>query len=63
LNLDIDQIAEAFCNHKFAGPFPHMADEIKWNVIGREEFIGREAVIAQCNKAVKFLKTISTTYL
>lgn len=40
-----------------------MADEIKWNVIGREELIGREAVIAQCNKAVKFLETVSTTYL
>ena len=63
MSLDIDQIAEAFCSHKFAETFPYMADEIKWNVIGREELIGREAVIAQCNKAVKFLETVSTTYL
>jgi len=63
LNLDIDQIAEAFCSHRFAETFPYMADEIKWNVIGRGEFSGREAVMAQCNKEVKFLKIISTTYL
>ena len=61
MSLTIDQIAEAFCNHRFAEMFPYMADEIKWNVIGREELIGREAVIAQCNKAVKFLETVSST--
>ena len=61
MSLTIDQIAEAFCSHRFAETFPYMADEIKWNVIGREELIGREAVIAQCNKAVKFLETVSST--
>jgi hypothetical protein len=38
-----------------------MADEIKWNMIGREELIGREAVINHCNKSAKFLETVSTT--
>jgi hypothetical protein len=63
MSLDIDQIEEAFCSHRFVVTFPYMADEIKRNVIGREELMGREAVIAQCNKAVKFLETVSTTYL
>ena len=63
MSLDSYQIAEAFCSHRFAETFPYMADEIKWNVIGREELIGREAVITQCDKAVKFLETVSTTSL
>jgi len=63
MSLDIDQIAEAFCSHRFAETFPYMADEIKWTMIGREELIGREAVIAHCNKGLKFLETVSTTDL
>ena len=62
MSLTIDQIAEAFCSHRFAETYPYMADEIKWNVIGREELIGREAVIAHCNKGAKFLETVTTTY-
>src|SRR6266545_1665346 len=32
-----------------------MADEIKWNIVGREELMGREAVIDRCDKSAKFL--------
>ena len=63
MSLDMVQLAEAFCSHKFAETFPYMADEIKWNMIGREECIGREAVIAHCNQGTKFLETVSTTHL
>ena len=61
MSLDMDQIAEAFCSHRFAETFPYMANEIKWNMIGSEELIGREAVIAHCNKAAKFLETVTST--
>ena len=61
MSLNIDQIAEAFCNYRFAVTYPYMADEIKWNMIGREELIGREAIIDHCNKSVKFLETVSST--
>jgi uncharacterized cupin superfamily protein len=40
-----------------------MADEIKWNIIGREELMGREAVINKCAEGAKFLETVSTTDL
>jgi hypothetical protein len=36
-----------------------MADEIKWNIVGREGLVGREAVIDQCDKSAKFLETVS----
>src|SRR5262245_14362344 len=61
MSLDRYQIAEAFCSHRFAETYPYMADEIKWNMIGREELVGREAVINHCMKGLKFLETVSTT--
>jgi len=60
MSLNIEQIAEAFCSHRFGETFPYMADEIKWNMIGQEELIGREAVIDHCNKSAKFLETVSS---
>ena len=61
MSLRNDQIAEAFCSHKFVVTYPYMADQIKWNIIGKEELVGREAVIAKCGQAAKFLETVSTT--
>ena len=62
MSLDIHQIAEAFCSHRFVETYPYMADEIKWNIVGGEELMGREAVIDQCNQSAKFLETVSTTF-
>lgn len=61
MSLDIDQVAEAFCSHRFAETYPYMADEIKWNIVGREEHMGRAAVIARCEESTKFLQTVSAT--
>ncbi len=61
MSLNIDQIAEAFCSYRFAETYPYMADEIKWNIVGKEELAGREAVIARCKAAAKFLETFSPT--
>ena len=61
MSLNIDQIAEAFCNYRFAVTYPYMADEIKWSIVGKEELVGRDAVIDQCDKSAKFLETVSTT--
>ena len=61
MSLNIDQIPEACCSYRFVVTYPYMADEIKWNIVGREELIGREAVIDRCDKSAKFLETVSTT--
>ena len=61
MSLDTHQIAEAFCSHRFAETYPYIADEIKWNIVGREEVLGREAVIARCAESMKFLETVSPT--
>ena len=61
MSLDIDQIAEAFCSYRFAETYPYLADEIKWNIVGTEELVGREAVIDRCTASAKFLETVSPT--
>ena len=61
MSLDIYQIAEAFCSYRFIETYPCMADEIKWSIVGKEELVGREAVIDRCDKSAKFLEIVSTT--
>ena len=61
MGLTPDQIAEAFCTYRFVETTPYMADEIQWNIVGREALIGREAVIDRCDNAAKFLETVSAT--
>jgi len=56
MSLSIDQIAEAFCSYRFVVTYPYMTDEIKWNIVGREELMGREAVIDGCEAPAKFLR-------
>jgi hypothetical protein len=62
MSLESHQIAEAFCSWRFAEVYPYFADEIKWNVVGKKEYVGREAVIARCEESTKFLETVSTLY-
>jgi hypothetical protein len=62
MSLDPYQIAEAFCRHRFAETYPYMADEIKWNMVGNEELVGRAAVIGRCAESAKYLETVSTTF-
>ncbi len=61
MSLDGYQIAEAFSSYRFAETFPYMDAQIKWNIVGREELMGREAVIDRCAKAAKFLAAVSPT--
>lgn len=61
MSLDTEQIARAFCSHKFDLTYSYMAEDIKWTQIGGEERIGREAVIAHCENGKKFLATVKST--
>ncbi len=61
MSLDMYQIGEAFCSWRFAETYPYMADDIKWNIVGRKELMGRAAVIARCEESAKFLETVLAT--
>ena len=59
--MDVGLIAEAFCRYVFDVVYPYMAKEIRWNTVGKDELLSREAVIARYVEAVKFPETISPT--
>lgn len=61
MSLSMEQIADAFCSYRFVVTYPYMADEIKWNIVGSEELVGREAVIDRCEMSAKLLETVSAT--
>ena len=63
MSLDIQQIAEAFSGHRFAVTYPYLADDIKWNIVGNEELVGRESVIDRCDESAKYLESVSTTFI
>lgn len=44
MSVNIDQIAEAFYGYRFGVTYPYMADEIKCNIVGREELAGQESM-------------------
>jgi len=62
MSLESHQIAEAFCSWRFAEVYPYLADDIKWKVVGKKEYVGREAIIARCEESAKFLATVTTLF-
>lgn len=44
-----EQIARAFSGHRFEEAFPHIAQDVKWVLVGETVLEGREAAIAACN--------------
>lgn len=61
MTLEVVHVAEAFCSHRFAETYPYMAEDINWDIVGKEVRVGREAVINSCSQAASFLETVSAT--
>lgn len=56
------EIAEAFSGHRFDLAFPHLADDIRWNLVGAPPMLGRAAVIAACEQSAAELADVTTTF-
>lgn len=63
MSMNIDQIAESFSKHGFAATYSSMADDIKWNIVGGQELVGRDAVIGMCEQSAAYLATVATTFM
>jgi hypothetical protein len=62
VSLTIADIAEAFSRHDFAATYPHLADDIRWNLVGDRVITGRGAVIAACEESAGYLSAVTTRY-
>ncbi|MEV6636785.1 nuclear transport factor 2 family protein [Actinoplanes sp. NPDC051470] len=55
-------IAEAFSRHAFSEVYPHLADDVRWRLIGAADVEGRDAVIAACEESLPHLAALKTEF-
>ena len=41
-------IAEAFSGHRFTDAYPALADDVRWDLVGQDTLVGRQAVVDAC---------------
>lgn len=58
----IQEIGEAFSRHDFAEVYPHLAADVRWELIGGSPVTGRDAVIATCEESLGFLAQVTTEF-
>ena len=62
MTLTIVDIATAFSRHEFEKTYPHLAPNVRWEVVGDRDIVGREAVIAACDESASYLAGVRTTF-
>jgi len=58
----IEEIAQAFSSHRFAETYPHLAPDVRWELIGGSPLLGRDAVIAACEESSTYLSNATTDF-
>lgn len=56
------EIANAFSNGEFTKTYPYLADKITWTVVEENTFIGKQAVINNCEQVANYFKSVSTVF-
>ena len=62
MDLDNRAIAEAFSGHKFEDTFPHLSNDVEWDIVGDRHPAGREAVMAVCRESAEYLGGVKTNF-
>ena len=62
MSLTQEQVAEAFSRHDFAAAYDHLAEDVRWSLVGAEQCEGREAVVEWCERSVDYLATVTTRF-
>ena len=57
------EIAEAFSGHRFAQAYPHLADDVRWVLVGAEVLHGAAAVQEACEATTAGLAGATTEFL
>jgi hypothetical protein len=58
----IEQVATAISRHVFEDAYPHLSDDACWNLIGGEDLVGKEAIIAACDASAEHLSGVTTSF-
>ena len=57
------EVAEAFSGHRFAEAYDHLAEDVRWVLVGAGELVGRAAVQDACEQTLAELAGGSTEFL
>ena len=57
------RVAEAFSGHRFAEAYPALADDVRWELVGEDTLVGRQAVVDACEATPAELGQGSTEFL
>jgi SnoaL-like domain len=62
MGRSIEQVAEAFSRHRFPDTYPHLAEHVRWTIVGDREITGREDVIDVCRQSAEYLAGVTSTF-
>jgi ketosteroid isomerase-like protein len=57
------RVAEAFSAHRFAEAYPALADDVRWELVGEDTLLGRQAVVDACEATLAGLADGSAEFL
>lgn len=60
--MERTEIAEAFSRHRFAETYPHLHEDVRWDVVGDRLIVGRAAVRETCGQSAEYLSGVRTTF-
>jgi len=62
MSLTLQQVAESFSVGQFDKVYQYLSDSIIWNIVGENNFVGKKAVIENCEQVASYFKTVTTNF-
>ena len=56
------EIAKSFSNGEFVKTYDFIADNAVWTVVEENTFIGKQAIIDNCEQVGKYFKSVTTAF-
>lgn len=57
-----EEIAQAFSNGEFDKTYNFIADNAVWEVVEENEFVGKKAIMDNCNQVLTYFKSVTTNF-
>ena len=62
MSLTLKQIAASFSVGQFDKVYQHLSENIIWNVVGENSFVGKKSVIDNCEQVAAYFKSVTTNF-
>ncbi|MFN3341932.1 MAG: nuclear transport factor 2 family protein [Flavobacteriales bacterium] len=57
------EIAKAFSNGEFEKTYKFIADNAEWIVIEEDKFLGKQAILDNCEQVANYFKSVTTDFI